>query len=126
MRFKAPKGQGAPILRGTLLAAAKDGTYQVTDPADIDAMRSLGFLDADAPAAPGSSTTAANPALRRAVHGALKALGTAVPDGAGEDVLIKALADLPAAVETQRLAEVKAAEDAVLKQLADKSDSKKS
>jgi len=124
MRFKAPKGQGAPTLRCTPLMPAKDNTFAVTHPADIEAMRALGYIDADAPLA-AAAPAPDNTALRGAVRAALKALGTTVPAGAGDDVLAKALGDLPAVVEAQRLADVKAAEEAVLAQLANKSDGNK-
>lgn len=117
MRFRAPKGHGAPTLRGTALPLAKDGVYTVTDPADIEAMHALGYLDADAPVAK-SAPAQASPTLRAAVQAVLKDLGTVVPDGAGDDVLVKALGDLPAAVAT-------AAEEAVAKALAGKNDDKK-
>ena len=96
MRFRAPEGQGAPVLRGTALAAGKGGIYQVTDPADIDTMRALGFIDADAPAA--APKPAADTRVRDAAVAALAAFGVTLADPTDE-LVAKALGELPKLLE---------------------------
>lgn len=129
-RFKAPKGTGNPVIAGVELKPGPGGVYVSGDPVAIEHMKAAGFHDLDAPpsaaaAAAAVAAPAASPVLHGAVVKALAEHGISVPEKAGEDILVKALGDLTGVIADKIKAAEQAAEERVLKELADKADKKK-
>lgn len=129
MRVKAPEGKGHPVLRGLEVKPEDDGCYHVSAADGRLLVDTHGYIDADAPPKTKAKAKTDGSAVHKAAVAALEAFGVKLADPS-EEVVARALADLPGTVKDRMLAAVERAEkdteDRVLKELAaDKSDSKK-
>jgi hypothetical protein len=121
MRLKAPEGRGNPVVDGREIEPKK-GLYEVDAKTGKHLVESFGYIDIDAPPKPAviAATPKGTAALRDGALASLKHLGVGVPADFSDERVAGALVEAVKAHVDGMAATVKAAEDRVLNELANK------